>query len=64
MKIDELIAYHQSEIDYLRLLKNIMDTGDCNTCLARKDCTEAPKIGQMVRYNCYAYVGKKERIHE
>lgn len=42
----------------LSLLKNIQDCGDCNVCASKKNCQYAPKLGQMVRYNCPFY--KKE----
>ena len=60
MTIDELIAYHASELDHLRLLKSILESGDCNTCACSKGCTEVPKLGELVRYNCYAYVERVE----
>lgn len=46
--------------DWLTLLKQITESGNCNTCACKLDCTKAPKLGQQVRYNCYAYLSKSE----
>ena len=43
--------------DYLKNLKMIYDSGDCNTCNIG-NCNIKPKLGQMVRYNCYYYKGE------
>lgn len=42
-------------VDLLTLLKQITESGNCNTCACRKDCNEAPELGRLVRYNCYKY---------
>ena len=47
--------------EWLKALKEIWDSGDCNDCLHSKNCTIRPKLGQMVRYNCYQY---ERRIDE
>lgn len=57
-KLEELIAQKAYELDCLRSYKDIIDSGDCNTCACKKDCTEVPKPGQLVRYNCYAYIAE------
>ena len=41
--------------EWLKALKEIWDSGDCNDCLHSRNCTIRPKLGQMVRYNCYQY---------
>lgn len=41
--------------DYLKNLKIIYDSGDCNTCMIKPYCNIAPKVGQLVRYNCYHF---------
>ena len=41
-------------LDSLTLLRQIQQAGDCNICKNR-DCGYAPKVGQMVRYNCPFY---------
>ena len=43
---------------WLTLLKQILDSGDCNSCVCKKGCSEVPKPGELVRYNCYAYVNR------
>lgn len=46
-------------VDCLSTLKNIMESGDCNTCGISKTCQYTPKVGQMVRYNCPHYQKKE-----
>lgn len=50
--------YHRQLAEWLKALKEIWDSGDCNDCLHQKNCTIRPKLGQMVRYNCYQYERK------
>lgn len=57
----ELEADHRQLAEWLRALKEIWDSGDCNDCLHARNCTIRPKLGQMVRYNCYQY---ERRIDE
>lgn len=57
-KLDKAIADTASILDHLVLLREIQNTGDCNTCKVKKNCRFAPKIGEIVRYNCPFYNGK------
>lgn len=41
--------------DCLVLLKEILDSGDCNTCKKKRECVDCPKIGGLVRFNCKDY---------
>lgn len=52
-KLDNAIADTAYVLDCLRVLRDILETGDCNSC--RTDCVYKPKPGQMVRYNCPFY---------
>lgn len=45
--------------DCLSALKNIHETGDCNTCM-NCACEYKPKVEQMVRYNCPFYEKDKD----
>ena len=49
---------HRQLARWLTLLKQILDSGDCNNCACKKDCSEVTKPGELVRYNCYAYVNR------
>ena len=40
---------------WLKTLKEIWDSGDCNNCRNRQ-CEWKPKLGQLVRFNCPHYV--------
>ena len=51
---------HRQLAEWLRALKEIWDSGDCNDCLHQRNCTIRPKLGQMVRYNCYQYERKNQ----
>ena len=42
----------QQTYDWLNLLRDIMNSGDCNTCRDQKNCPIVPQPGQRVRYNC------------
>lgn len=57
----ECAAEHRQLAEWLKCLKEIWDSGDCNNCLHARNCTIRPKLGQMVRYNCYQY---ERRIDE
>lgn len=46
-------------IDALWLLENIEKLPDCNNCTVRNECPYCPKAGQMVRVNCFAWVGEE-----
>ena len=52
---EQLISLYRQLAEWLKALKEIWDSGDCNDCLHSKNCTIRPKLGQMVRYNCYQY---------
>jgi hypothetical protein len=42
----------QQTYDWLKLLRDIMNSGDCNTCRDQNNCPIVPQPGQQVRYNC------------
>lgn len=45
--------------DTVRAYEEITALPDCNTCKER-DCQNRPKPGQMVRINCFDYVGEEQ----
>ena len=47
---------HRQLAEWLKVLKEIWDSGDCNDC-RNGQCEWKPKLGQLVRYNCPHYVG-------
>lgn len=63
-KIEELIAQKNYELQCLMSLKEIYDSGSCNDCAAQKSCKMSPKLGELVRYNCYDYKPKEEKSNE
>lgn len=47
---------HRQLAEWLKLLKRILDSGDCNSCaLLHSQCRYAPRLGEQVRYNCPFY---------
>ena len=60
LSFDDMIQDGYYVIDSLTCLKNIMESGDCNTCLKKNTCEFAPKLGELVRYNCFAYLGDEK----
>ena len=58
-KIDsclECASEHRQLAEWLKTLKEIWDSGDCNDC-RNGQCEWKPKLGQLVRFNCPHYVG-------
>ena len=51
-KLDSMIKDVAGVMDSLLLLREIIESGDCNICADKKTCQYAPKPGQLVRYNC------------
>ena len=45
---------HRQLAEWLKLLKRILKSGNCNDC-AISQCRYAPKIGEQVRFNCPFY---------
>ena len=59
-KLDDIIAAKNYELQCLIAYRDIINSGDCNTCDIQKHCSIVPKPGQLVRYNCAEYVKKEE----
>lgn len=55
---------HRLLADWLKLLKRILDSGDCNECGIKKYCQVAPPLGEQVRYNCPLFVRKEQEEGE
>lgn len=53
---EECAKEHRQLAEWLKALKEIWDSGDCNVC-RNGQCEWKPKLGQLVRYNCPHYVG-------
>lgn len=52
---------HRQLAGWLKLLKQILDSGDCNSCaLLHSQCRYAPRLGEQVRYNCPFYCSSGE----
>lgn len=52
----ECASEHRQLAEWLKALKEIWDSGDCNDC-RNGQCEWKPKLGQLVRFNCPHYVG-------
>lgn len=52
---------HRQLAEWLKLLKRILDSGDCNDCaMLHRQCRYAPRWGEQVRYNCPFYSREKQ----
>lgn len=52
---DSCASEHRQLAQWLKVLKEIWDSGDCNDC-RNGQCEWKPKLGQLVRFNCPHYV--------
>lgn len=52
----ECASDHRQLAEWLKALKEIWDSGDCNDC-RNGQCEWKPKLGQLARFNCPHYVG-------
>lgn len=50
---------HCQLAEWLKLLKRILKSGDCNECAIQKMCNVRPEWGEQVRYNCPMFVRKE-----
>lgn len=51
---------HRQLYQWLKLLKRIMASGNCNECGIEKYCQVVPPLGEQVRYNCPLFVRKEQ----
>ena len=58
----DLAENAQQTHDWLCLLRDIMSSGDCNTCRDRNNCPIVPQPGQRVRYNCAFFKETKPSV--
>lgn len=63
-KLDDAINSITYILDTLMAHRDIVKTGNCNTCWVRDTCKYAPKFGQLVRYNCPHYEEECEEVWE
>lgn len=57
-RIDEAISAQAYVLDVLLLYRDISKLPTCNECAIQRSCPHVPKAGQIVRYNCFNFVGK------
>lgn len=51
----ECASEHRQLASWLKALKEIWDSGDCNDCKFSGHCKIQPKVGQLARFNCYHF---------
>ena len=56
----ECASEHRQLADWLKLLKRILESGDCNDCEIKNVCQVVPPLGEQVRYNCPLFVRKEQ----
>ena len=44
-----------------RMFESILSLPSCQTCRIRRDCKHCPLPGQIMRYNCFSWVGEDEK---
>lgn len=64
MKLDDVIKMQAYILDVLMAYREISKLPTCNECAAKNNCSQAPKPGQTVRYNCYAFVKRRNERAE
>lgn len=60
-RLDDTIADVAYILDTLMAYRNIVQTGNCNSCKVQKECEIKPMPGQLVRYNCPFYYGGEQK---
>lgn len=50
----EFASEQRQLAEWLKALKEIWDSGDCNDC-GNRGCLYKPRVGRLVRYNCPFY---------
>ena len=50
--------------EWLKLLKRILESGDCNECGIKKVCNVRPEWGERVRYNCPMFVREDQILSQ
>ena len=58
-RLDRIISDIDYILDSLKVLRDIGNAGNCNTC-GNRECGYMPKVGKMVRYNCPLYKKREE----
>lgn len=59
-RLDDTIGDVAYILDTLCAYKSIVQSGCCNSCKKKKKCEYAPKLGELVRYNCPLYKGTED----
>ena len=54
-RLDDTISEIAYILDALVAFRQIVQSGDCNSCSEDKNCKYVPKAGEPVRYNCPFY---------
>ena len=60
-RLDDAISETSYILDTLMAYRQIVQSGDCNSCAERKICKYAPELGELVRYNCPFYKRRKTK---
>lgn len=54
-KLDDCITNLNYITESLVVLRDIYNSGDCNSCIDKNNCMYCPEPGRLVRYNCPFY---------
>lgn len=56
MDIDNIIDAVNDAVEILKVYREMLETGNCNTCKVERSCQYCPEKGELVRVNCPLYV--------
>ena len=56
MDIDNIIDAVNDAVEILKEYREMLETGNCNTCKVERSCQYCPEKGELVRVNCPLYV--------
>lgn len=54
-RLDDTIETVAYILDTLMAYRQIVKTGECNSCSESKNCKYIPELGELTRYNCPFY---------
>lgn len=58
--LTEMMCHFKSIDDMRRYYEHLVSLPNCNTC-KRKNCEHKPKLGEDVRFNCFAYTDEEPK---
>lgn len=57
-KDENIVSTLYRIIDLIRYADKVSSLNNCNNCAVKNHCPHEPRLGEMVRINCFAWEGK------